>query len=96
MLVLFAFSIAHALEPDLDGDGFTESSDCDDLDAAVNPDADEACDGIDNDCDALVDDDDYPGRLIGSSGVWNDDDGDGLGGGTWRRWCATRSRRRSS
>jgi hypothetical protein len=44
---------------DVDGDlycaGVTPGSDCDDGDAAVNPGATEACDGIDNDCDASTD-----------------------------------------
>ena len=34
------------------------SSDCDDADAAVNPGADELCDGVDNDCDSTVDEPD--------------------------------------
>ncbi len=33
-----------------------DDSDCDDTHAAINPDATEVCDGMDNDCDALVDD----------------------------------------
>ena len=55
---------------DLDGDGFGDpatqsieqisgyiqnAEDCDDSNAAVNPDADEVVDGIDNDCDGIVD-----------------------------------------
>ena len=32
--------------------------DCDDSDPAINPDAEEICDEIDNDCDELIDDDD--------------------------------------
>ncbi len=37
---------------DSDGDGFLEPDDCDDNNAAINPDADEVCgDGIDNNCD---------------------------------------------
>jgi hypothetical protein len=55
---------------DLDGDGFdscTLPPDCDDRDASVNPHATEVCDGIDNDCDCLVDED---------TGV--DADGDGV------------------
>ncbi|MCB9791375.1 MAG: putative metal-binding motif-containing protein [Alphaproteobacteria bacterium] len=40
---------------DQDGDGYPESEDCDDLDAAVNPGAAEVCDGQDNNCDGEVD-----------------------------------------
>ncbi len=40
---------------DADGDGFAEDEDCDDGDATVNPDADEVCDEVDNDCDGEID-----------------------------------------
>jgi hypothetical protein len=40
---------------DSDGDGFSGGDDCDDNNAAVNPKADEACDGLDNNCDGRVD-----------------------------------------
>ncbi|MEL6346281.1 MAG: MopE-related protein, partial [Myxococcota bacterium] len=43
---------------DVDADGYTSTEDCDDEDAAVNPGAEEACDGVDNDCDDSVDEDD--------------------------------------
>ncbi len=45
---------------DDDADGFTEDADCDDTDAAINPDAieyDAGIDGIDNNCDGSVDED---------------------------------------
>ncbi len=47
---------------DADGDGHmdllcTDGTDCDDADPDVNPDAFDGCDGLDNDCDAAVDED---------------------------------------
>jgi len=36
---------------DADNDGFSVDVDCDDSDASVNPDHDELCDGIGNNCD---------------------------------------------
>ena len=44
--------------PDADDDGFTvEEGDCDDANDAVYPNANERCNGIDDDCDHNVDDD---------------------------------------
>jgi hypothetical protein len=61
--------------------GYTsDSSDCDDGDSSVHPLATELCDGIDNDCDGLTDDDD--GDLTEWSTWYLDADGDGYGDAT--------------
>ena len=55
---------------DLDADGLTACTtprDCDDSDPGVSPYAPEVCDGIDNDCDCVIDE-----------GVSSDGDGDGF------------------
>ena len=40
---------------DEDGDGFDETVDCDDQNPDINPGAAESCDGVDNNCDGLID-----------------------------------------
>jgi len=59
---------------DGDGAGY-EQDDCDDSDAAIHPDAEEVCDGTDNDCDGEVDEDD----AVDASTWYPDADGDGYG-----------------
>jgi hypothetical protein len=42
---------------DADGDGVFEEEDCDDANPNIYPGADEHCDGVDEDCDDLIDED---------------------------------------
>lgn len=47
------------LNPDYDNDGFTTiQGDCDDNDPSVYPGAEELCDGVDNDCNGQIDEND--------------------------------------
>ena len=61
---------------DWDEDGAALSADCDDRRASVGPDVEEVCDGLDNDCDGLIDENDAT-----DAPTWYlDYDGDGYGG----------------
>ena len=66
---------------DQDRDGSPETEDCDDLDPSVHPDAEEVCDGVDNDCSGLVDD------ILEGTWFWDDADGDGFGAGETKAAC---------
>ena len=65
---------------DADGDGYFSDEDCDDQDALTNPNADELCDGVDNDCDGAVDE---GVRQV----FYADEDGDGFGGVNFIEAC---------
>ena len=70
---------------DGDGDGYGQpgdpscpngaDQDCDDDDPAIYPEADEYCNGVDDDCDGTVDEDD----AVDAETWYADDDGDGYG-----------------
>ncbi|HND29992.1 MAG TPA: MopE-related protein, partial [Myxococcota bacterium] len=60
----------------------SNSSDCDDSRPAVNPAATEICDGLDNNCDAVVDTD-----AVDPSTWYRDADGDGYGTGAALTAC---------
>jgi len=70
---------------DLDDDGYGSDEDCDDQSAAISPDADERCNGIDDDCDGLVDE---AGAVDGAPG-YADQDGDGYGAGDAALYCSS-------
>ena len=55
----------------------SSSGDCQDDDGAIHPDADESCDGVDNDCDGLTDDEDDD--VVDLATWYQDGDGDGHG-----------------
>ena len=75
MLALAASLVACNKDADNDEDGFPASEDCNDEDASINPDADEVCDGVDNNCDAITDVD-----ATDAVEFYGDADGDGFGG----------------
>ncbi len=73
---------AHGSEAEFDesvgcvGDWVAQNNDCDDSDAGANPLADEVCDGVDNDCNAVVDE----GCPVGTDVTcYSDADNDGFG-----------------
>ena len=63
--------------------------DCDDGDDTVHPDAQEVCDGIDNDCDSDVDDADASVDLSTGSTFYADTDGDGYGDASAGAWSCS-------
>lgn len=73
LLILTGYSTCPPPEPDEDGDGWCMYEECNDSDATVYPGAPELCDGLDNDCDGVVDED------VGSVYWYEDADGDGYG-----------------
>src|SRR5688572_10095665 len=52
-----------------------DDGDCDDANAEVHPDAEEACNGVDDNCDGNIDE----GVSQGTETYWADVDGDGYG-----------------
>lgn len=67
---------------DFDQDGITvDAGDCNDTNALIHPKAEEICDGLDNDCDGVIDD-------VLNMPVWALDlDQDGYGGEEIREGC---------
>jgi peptidoglycan hydrolase-like protein with peptidoglycan-binding domain len=78
---------AGCLGVDRDGDGSPQGADCDDSDPAIGPGQLERCNGLDDDCDRVIDE---PGSLAEGEGVqlFEDADGDGFGLASLGRRCA--------
>lgn len=75
---------AEVVYPDDDGDGYTSDVDCRDDDPAINPGADEYCDGVDHNCDTLA-----QFNAVDGYTVYLDGDLDGFGDAeTTKSTCA--------
>ncbi|MBN2801344.1 MAG: putative metal-binding motif-containing protein [Deltaproteobacteria bacterium] len=62
-MIALLLLLACGVVDDLDGDGFSAGVDCDDADPHRYPDAPARCDGLDDDCDGLIDEDPVEGSL---------------------------------
>ena len=76
MLFLLLACTGETLDPpdrvDADGDGWVASEDCDDDDDSIHPEAEERCNGLDEDCDDQIDEG-------VKTTIYQDADGDGYG-----------------
>ena len=70
--------VLDCVETDTDNDGDPDGTDCAPLDKTINKDADDVCDGVDNNCNGLTDEtfDDSDGDALADC-VDTDDDNDG-------------------
>jgi hypothetical protein len=73
-----------ACDDDDDGDGFLDKDDCNPTDPLINPKATEKCDGVDNNCDSLIDPEDSEGCAL----FYLDGDGDGFGSAATKCLCS--------
>jgi len=87
LLLISCTETTSELRRDVDLDGYPASRDCDDLDVRVNPGARELCDGLDNNCDGVVDGiHEVDAALIRT--WYTDRDGDGFGWGEPVQGCS--------
>ena len=88
LLLLFSCTDSAKIVEDIDADGFPSDLDCNDTDAAINPKAEEICNGIDDNCNGLIDTDD-PDILELNEGYKDEDGDDTVAGGEdeTRKWA---------
>jgi hypothetical protein len=76
MLILLLACTGETLDPpdrvDLDEDGWVSTDDCDDEDPDIHPEAEESCNGLDDNCDGQIDEG-------VKTTIYQDADGDGYG-----------------
>lgn len=72
------FLLLIACNRDWDKDGYTRDLDCNDRSPVIHPNAEEICDGLDNDCDGKIDDEDIVSALEEKT-IHQDVDLDGFG-----------------
>ncbi len=78
ILLLLSFYVPVAYAIDADGDRYNSRVDCDDSDPDVHPGAVEICDGVDNNCDGVVDE----GTAVDAAVWYADGDEDSYGDST--------------
>ncbi len=61
--------VSNPAQIDADNDFYGEACDCNDANAAINPNAIEKCDGVDNDCDLAIDDPYLCGNYSNCEGI---------------------------
>lgn len=83
-VALEGFDDTDGASGDEDGDGYSDTSDCDDGDAAVNPGVSEDCSTLyDDNCDGDANED----GALGCADYYTDEDEDGVGGGSSECAC---------
>ncbi|MEC7984038.1 MAG: putative metal-binding motif-containing protein, partial [Myxococcota bacterium] len=77
-LLLLSCSTSIKIVEDIDADGFASDIDCNDTDADIHPNAEEICNGIDDNCNQQIDADDPDAINLNEGFIDEDEDGFGV------------------